>query len=204
MINDKNYLKKIKNNRIVLSQVFIFPKFFMEKIVHRYEEKFSLIYRDANIGYWTIFVMMILALLALAVFVGMHYFHIQPTIFGANTFTISNDLAFGVFQFRVTHLAITTIILTSYVVIYGGLLLYVLKTLKKLALFGKEGDIFRPESKKIIQNLSGLFIFLAILGTRLVVVSIVIFIIILYESFFVGYHYKKENEKLSEENNLTI
>lgn len=176
----------------------------MEKIVHRYEEKFSLIYRDANIDYWTIFVMMILALLALAVFVGMYYFHIQPTIFSANTFTISNDLAFGVLQFRVTHLAIATIILTSYVVIYGGLLLYVLKTLKKLALFGKEGDIFRPESKKIIQNLSGLFIFLAILGTHLVVVSIVIFIIILYESFFVGYHYKKENEKLSEENNLTI
>ncbi len=78
------------------------------------------------------------------------------------------------------------------------------KTLKKLALFGKEGDIFRPESKKIIQNLSGLFIFLAILGTHLVVVPIVIFIIILYESFFVGYHYKRENEKLSEENNLTI
>lgn len=71
----------------------------MEKIVHRYEEKFSLIYRDANIGYWTIFVMMILALLALAVFVGMYYFHIQPTIFSANTFMISNDLAFGVFQF---------------------------------------------------------------------------------------------------------
>ena len=148
----------------------------MEKIVHRYEEKFSLIYRDANIGYWAIFVMMILALLALAVFVGMYYFHIQPTIFSANTFTISNDLTFGVFQFRVTHLAITTIILTSYVVIYGGLLLYVLKTLKKLALFGKEGDIFQPESKKIIQNLSGLFIFLAILGTHLVVVPIVIFI----------------------------
>lgn len=176
----------------------------MEKIVHRYEEKFSLIYRDANIGYWAIFVMMILALLALAVFVGMYYFHIQPTIFSANTFTISNDLTFGVFQFRVTHLAITTIILTSYVVIYGGLLLYVLKTLKKLALFGKEGDIFQPESKKIIQNLSGLFIFLAILGTHLVVVPIVIFIIILYESFFVGYPYKRENEKLSEENNLTI
>ncbi|MDO4873587.1 MAG: hypothetical protein Q4A35_00085 [Candidatus Gracilibacteria bacterium] len=94
-------------------------------MVHSYEEKFSLIYRAANIGYWTIFVMMILALLALAVFVGMHYFHIQPTIFGANTFTISNDLAFGVCQFRVTHLAIATIILTSYVVIYGGLLLYV-------------------------------------------------------------------------------
>lgn len=120
------------------------------------------------------------------------------------TFTISNDLAFGVFQFCVTHLAIATIILTSYVVIYRGLLLYIFKTLKKSALFGKEGDIFRPESKKIIQNLSGLFIFLAILGTHLVVVSIVIFIIILYESFFVGYHYKKENEKLSEENNLTI
>lgn len=120
------------------------------------------------------------------------------------TFTISNDLAFGVFQFRVTHLAIATIILTSYVVIYRGLLLYIFKTLKKSALFGKEGDIFRPESKKIIQNLSGLFIFLAILGTRLVVVPIVIFIIILYESFFVGYHYKRENEKLSEENNLTI
>ncbi len=98
-------------------------------MVHSYEEKFSLIYRAANIGYWTIFVMMILALLALAVFVGMHYFHIQPTIFGANTFTISNDLAFGVFQFRVTHLAIATIVLTSYVVIYGGLLLYVFKTL---------------------------------------------------------------------------
>ena len=97
----------------------------MEKIVHRYEEKFSLIYRAANIGYWTIFVMMILALLALAIFVGMHYFYIQPTIFGANTFLISNDLAFGVCQFRVTHLAIATIILTSYVVIYGGLLLYV-------------------------------------------------------------------------------
>ncbi len=176
----------------------------MEKIVHRYEEKFSLIYRDANIGYWTIFVMMILALLALAVFVGMQYFHVQPTIFGANHFAISSEFAFGVFQFRVTHLAIATIILTSYVVIYGGLLLYVFKTLKKLALFRKEGDIFRPESKKIIQNLSGLFIFLAILGTRFVVVPIVIFIIILYESFFVGYHYKKENEKLSEENNLTI
>ncbi len=117
-------------------------------MVHSYEEKFSLIYRAANIGYWTIFVMMILALLALAIFVGMHYFYIQPTIFGANTFLISNDLAFGVFQFRVTHLAIATIVLIGYVVIYGGLLLYVFKTLKKLALFGKEGDIFRPESKK--------------------------------------------------------
>lgn len=173
-------------------------------MVHSYEEKFSLIYRAANIGYWTIFVMMILALLALAVFVGMHYFHIQPTIFGANTFTISNDLAFGVFQFRVTHLALVTIVLASYIIIYGGLLLYIFKALKKLALFGKEGNIFQPESKQMIQKLSVIFIFLAVLGTRLIVVPIVIFISILYESFFIGYHYKKENEKLSEENNLMI
>ena len=176
----------------------------MEKVVHRYEQKFSLIYRAANIGYWTILVMMIVALFGLLVFVGMQYFHVQPTIFGGNTLTISNDLAFGVFQFQVTHLAIAMLILASYVVIYGSLLLYIFKALKKLALFGKEGNIFQSESKTIIQKLSVIFIFLAVLGTRFIVVPIVIFISILYESFFIGYHYKKENEKLSEENNLTI
>lgn len=176
----------------------------MEKMVHRYEQKFSLIYRAANIGYWTILVMMIVALFGLAVFVGMQYFHVQPTIFGANAFTISSDLAFGIFQFHVPHFALVTIVLASYIIIYGGLLLYIFKALKKLALFGKEGNIFQPESKQMIQKLSVIFIFLAVLGTRLIVVPIVIFISILYESFFIGYHYKKENEKLSEENNLTI
>ena len=117
-------------------------------MVHRYEQKFSLIYRAANIGYWTILVMMIVALFGLAVFVGMQYFHVQPTIFGANHFAISSAFAFGVFQFHVTHFTIVMIILTSYVVIYGGLLLYVFKVLQKLALSGKEGNIFQPESRK--------------------------------------------------------
>lgn len=81
--------------------------------------------------------------------------------------------------------------------------------LKKISFSLKNWEIFTFENRK---NIKKFFIILAILFiiSGLIfsggIISIVawLFIWILYEIFFIGFDYKLKNEKLEEENNLTI
>ncbi|PZM84903.1 hypothetical protein DLH72_02610, partial [Candidatus Gracilibacteria bacterium] len=81
--------------------------------------------------------------------------------------------------------------------------------LRRITFSMKNGEIFTEENSK---NIKLLFVIIATLFiiTGLVfsggIISIVagLFFWILYEIFFIGFDYKMKNEKLEEENNLTI
>lgn len=101
------------------------------------------------------------------------------------------------------------IVLAFLVLFFIILNIYLLYLLKKISFSLKNWEIFTFENRK---NIKKFFIILAILFiiSGLIfsggIISIVawLFIWILYEIFFIGFDYKLKNEKLEEENNLTI
>lgn len=101
------------------------------------------------------------------------------------------------------------IVLAFLVLFFIILNIYLLYLLKKISFSLKNWEIFTFENRK---NIKKFFIILAILFiiSGLIfsggIISIVawLFIWILYEIFFIGFDYKLKNEKLEEENSLTI
>ncbi len=86
---------------------------------------------------------------------------------------------------------------------------YLLYLARKISFNLKNGKIFTEENAKIIRILFIIFaIFFIIAGIifswGFISVLACIFCWILYEIFFIWFDYKKENEKLEEENNYVI
>lgn len=86
---------------------------------------------------------------------------------------------------------------------------YLLYLARKISFNLKNGKIFTEENAKIIRILFIIFaIFFIIAGIifswGFISVLACIFCWVLYEIFFIGFDYKLKNEKLEEENNLTI
>ena len=100
------------------------------------------------------------------------------------------------------------VIIMSFI-LYFGIVFYFLKSLKKLVFSMQNGEVFTEKNKKYIQKLFKIFLiilsifFFAVSGGIFLLFAIV-FLWVLYEIFFIGFDYKLKNEKLEEENNLTI
>lgn len=157
-------------------------------------QRFSLIYGIVSFVFYAYIFFLIVGfwIWILIIFSQSSYFTFSPNI------NISYPLWFFIW-IVLAFLALFFIILN----------IYLLYLLKKISFSLKNWEIFTFENRK---NIKKFFIILAILFiiSGLVfsggIISIIawLFIWILYEIFFIGFDYKLKNEKLEEENSLTI
>lgn len=157
-------------------------------------QRFSLIYGIVSFVFYAYIFFLIVGfwIWILIIFSQSSYFTFSPNI------NISYPLWFFIW-IVLAFLALFFIILN----------IYLLYLLKKISFSLKNWEIFTFENRK---NIKKFFIILAILFiiSGLIfsgwIISIVawLFIWILYEIFFIGFDYKLKNEKLEEENSLTI
>lgn len=160
-------------------------------------QRFSLIYGIVNFIFWLYIIFMIAFVL------------LFPIISFSWNISIS-ELFLKIFQElqkqEIFILAISLLFIWLSVFILNVYLLYLLR---KISFSLKNWEIFTFENRK---NIKKMFVILAILFIvswiifSWWIISIVawLFIWILYEIFFIGFDYKLKNEKLEEENNLTI
>ena len=175
-------------------------------------KKFTRIYKIVNIIFRLYLVFFIIAIIAFSIFFSlnsfdfremvleeMHEFAFEDAILEwTENFTKEWYLMYWVLIFF-NLLAFVTVILNIY-------LLYVLKN---FCFNLKEWKIFTLENKKTIKKIFIIFtvlftlIWLIFSGWMISFIALV-FMRILYEIFFIWFDYKLKNEKLEEENNLTI
>lgn len=137
------------------------------------------------------------------IFLGIAISIILPIIF---YYTIDGN--FKLFFSDIVNVIMLFVIIMSFI-LYFGIVFYFLKSLKKLVFSMQNGEVFTEKNKKYIQKLFKIFLiilsifFFAVSGGIFLLFAIV-FLWVLYEIFFIGFDYKLKNEKLEEENNLTI
>lgn len=199
MKNNKKYLTKNKfwikylQVKILTNNIFyliIFENMETENI----SQRFSLIYGIVSFVFYAYIFFLIVGfwIWIFIIFSQSSHFTFSPNI------NISYPLWFFIW-----------IVLAFLVLFFIILNIYLLYLLKKISFSLKNWEIFTFENRK---NIKKFFIILAILFiiSGLIfsggIISIIawLFIWILYEIFFIGFDYKLKNEKLEEENNLTI
>ena len=137
------------------------------------------------------------------IFLGIAISIILPIIF---YYIIDGN--FKLFFSDIVNVIMLFVIIMSFI-LYFGIVFYFLKSLKKLVFSMQNGEVFTEKNKKYIQKLFKIFLiilsifFFAVSGGIFLLFAIV-FLWVLYEIFFIGFDYKLKNEKLEEENNLTI
>jgi hypothetical protein len=137
------------------------------------------------------------------IFLGIAISIILPIIF---YYIINGN--FKLFFSDIVNVIMLFVIIMSFI-LYFGIVFYFLKSLKKLVFSMQNGEVFTEKNKKYIQKLFKIFLiilsifFFAVSGGIFLLFAIV-FLWVLYEIFFIGFDYKLKNEKLEEENNLTI
>lgn len=137
------------------------------------------------------------------IFLGIAISIILPIIF---YYTIDGN--FKLFFSDIVNVIMLFVIIMSFI-LYFGIVFYFLKSLKKLVFSMQNGEVFTEKNKKYIQKLFKIFliilsIFFFVVSGGIFLLFAIVFLWVLYEIFFIGFDYKLKNEKLEEENNLTI
>lgn len=129
-------------------------------------------------------------------------------IVGVIAFCALTDGNFMLFFSDIVNIIMLAIVAFA-VLGYFAIIFFFLISLKNLLISLQDGEIFTEENRNRIKSLFRIFaillsvLFLVFAG-GIFLVFVLVFLWVLYEIFFIGFDYKLKNEKLTEENNLTI
>lgn len=161
------------------------------------QKKFSLIYSIVNFVFWFYIVFLVCIFIGgilVFIFNSINWWTMIPEIFHSFWNPYFWFFAFGILFFILLFLFVN---------------IFLLYYLKKLSFSMKNWEIFTYENKKSIKII---FIFFAIIfifsgiifSWWIISIVALLFVWILYEIFSIWFDYKLKNDKLEEENNLTI
>lgn len=162
------------------------------------QAKFSTIYKVVNILFYFYIGSLLL---------GFIIFPVLLFITGFPIWEFLSDLFLG--RLDIDGYIIGGFLLVAVVGLFMWFNIYLVYLLRKIARNLKNGKIFTDENAKnirlVFQLVASILVIigLTVSGWILSLVSAT-FLWILYEIFFIGFDYKLKNEKLTEENNLTI
>lgn len=195
--NDKKYLTKEKKGICSRIQACSYFFIFLSMNGRSKQERISSLYTVVNALFYLYSAGVILILI---------FF---PIMTFAGEATIAELIAY-VLEFISTPKGLATALVSLLsILIVLGVNVYLLFTLRKVARNMKGGQIFTEENARSIRMLFYCFAIIfvvtgaAVSGGTLSLIGAV-FIWLLYEIFFIGFDYKKENEALHAENTLTI